>query len=658
MKRCPRCKQTYSDNTLNFCLNDGDWLVDSAEDEPPTAVLPGGSFSESATRQQLTVTGGTSARSMPSAEYIERRGGRQKLVPAIAAVCVLGVSAFGFWLYRSYPWASKRTVTLESAKITRLTSSGKAAGASISPDGKYVTYVADDGGQQSLWVRQTATASNVQLAAPAEVVFSGVTFSPDNNYVYYSIYEKGDRTGTLYQIPVLGGSPRKILSAINNIPAFSPDGRRIAFFRRHPTYPLEQIILANADGTGERVLAKQLGDDEFFQGTFSTLAWSPDGKTIASPVRSYRENYMSVVAVDTETGEMKVITPQRWFQLRQTAWLSDGSAILVAASENSTSPFQIWRVAYPSGEVARVTNDLNSYGGVTITANSDTLALLNTERTSNIWVAPAGDFARATQLTSGTANASDPEWTPDGKVLFASNAGGNYDIFLTDPEAVGEPRQLTSGTLSNRYPVVTPEGRSIIFMSDRTGPPHIWRMDIDGGGQVQLTKDSYNLRPAISPDGKWIFYVSSRSEGWYLWKMPIGGGEPVQLNDKWSDFPAISPDGKQVACYYREAANLPTKLAIFSTQGGPPLKMFDLASTAAGDSNLQWSPEGRSLVYGMTIKGVSELWAQPVTGGAPKSIVNLGSERIAWFSYSRDGRRLAVARGKRSSDVLLVSNFR
>jgi Tol biopolymer transport system component len=659
MKRCPKCKQTYSDDSLNFCLDDGEWLVGDTGDGPPTAILSGDdTSSEPATRQQIHVTENAEGPPTSSAEYIVRGVRRNKAAFLIAILGVLALSGLGAWAYRYYSAPSgKEKITFQSAKYTRLTSSGKVAGAAISPDGKYVTYVLDEGGQQALWVRQTATSSNVQLVPPAEVVYSGATFSPDSNYVYYSLYEKDDRRGVLSQVPVLGGTSRKILSNINSAPAFAPDGRQIAFFRVHPTDPLEQLIVANADGSNDRVLAERRGDDEFFTGTFSTLSWSPDGKTIASPVRSYRENYMTVAAIDVESGEMKFITPQRWFLLRQTTWLADGSGVLVAAAEKSTSPFQIWQVAFPSGDVSKVSNDLNYYIGVGLTSNSDTMAVVNTERTANIWIAPVIDLSRTTQLTSGTGASQEHAWTPDGKLVYASDAGGNFDIYVTGIDG-GEPRLLTSGSLTNQQPVVSPDGRHIIFMSDRTGPPHIWRMDIDGSGQTQLTHNAYNVRPAVSPDGKWVFFTSSLKEGWYVWKMPIDGGEPIQISDKFCDYPAVSPDSTQVACYYRPAANTSMKLAVFSVDGGPPLKIFELASPAIRESNLQWSPDGRSIVYGMTNKGVAELWAQPVVGGTPKSIANFGSERILWISYSRDGHHLAISRGKRSSDVVLISNFR
>ena len=73
----------------------------------------------------------------------------------------------------------------QSIRLTRLTNTGKSRMAAISPDGKYVVHVIEDAGKQSLWVRQVTTANNVQIVPPADVVYFGMTFTGDGNYVYY-----------------------------------------------------------------------------------------------------------------------------------------------------------------------------------------------------------------------------------------------------------------------------------------------------------------------------------------------------------------------------------------------------------------------------------------------------------------------------------------
>ncbi|MBA3692974.1 MAG: serine/threonine-protein kinase, partial [Acidobacteria bacterium] len=125
--------------------------------------------------------------STSSAEYIAGSIQKHKTGAIIAlALFVIALAGIGYGIYRLTAKRDKPEISLQSAKITRLTTTGKASGVAISPDGKYVVHIQDDGGQQSLWTRQVATQSNVPIVAPATVGYSGLTFSPDGDYVYYT----------------------------------------------------------------------------------------------------------------------------------------------------------------------------------------------------------------------------------------------------------------------------------------------------------------------------------------------------------------------------------------------------------------------------------------------------------------------------------------
>src|SRR5439155_16514243 len=104
-------------------------------------------------------------------------------------------------------------VPFQSMNISKLTDSGKASMAAISPDGKYVMHVVSDAGQQGLWIRHIATNSNTQILPPSDARYSGLTFSPDGNYIYFTRIEP-NRPGInlLYQTPVLGGTPRLVVT--------------------------------------------------------------------------------------------------------------------------------------------------------------------------------------------------------------------------------------------------------------------------------------------------------------------------------------------------------------------------------------------------------------------------------------------------------------
>jgi len=237
--------------------------------------------------------------------------------------------------------------------------------------------------------------------------------------------------------------------------------------------------------------------------------------------------------------------------------------------------------------------------------------------------------------------------------VYASNASGNWDVWLAD-EAGMNPRQLTSDPLTDVQPAVSPDNRSIVFLSDRKGVPHLWSMDMDGGSLRQLTDGTGELFPAYSPDGQAIVYQDFASGT--LWKIPAQGGKANQLTKKPSGWPSIAPDGKSIACAYRPDLSQPMKLAVIPMTGGAPTRIFDIPLTAG--LHAHWSPDGRALTYVDAPKGVSNIWSLPLAGGPVKQLTHFDSGLIFDFAWSRDGKRLALARGRSDSDVVLIRKFR
>ena len=156
---------------------------------------------------------------------------------------VLLLVALGIYLFKLNARRSEWNV--QAMKITRVTQSGNAANVAISPDGHYVVYVLREGEKQSLNVRQVATASDVQILPPDEVGFRGLTFSPDANYIDFVRSDKNSPAYSyLYQMPVLGGTPRLLIRDIDTPISFSPDGTQFAFVRGEPSKGKVRVLIA------------------------------------------------------------------------------------------------------------------------------------------------------------------------------------------------------------------------------------------------------------------------------------------------------------------------------------------------------------------------------------------------------------------------------
>ncbi len=133
--------------------------------------------------------------------------------------------------------------------------------------------------------------------------------------------------------------------------------------------------------------------------------------------------------------------------------------------------------------------------------------------------------------------------------------------------------------------------------------------------------------------------------------MPIDGGDPVRIWDQ-PAFTRISPDGGSVLVRHAEA------IGIIPAVGGDPIKSLNQASELVGSRILHWSADGTALLYIKTVGGVSNIWQRPLDGGEPKQLTNFTSQRITAFALSRDGKRLALARGATSSGVVLIKDLK
>jgi Tol biopolymer transport system component len=267
------------------------------------------------------------------------------------------------------------------------------------------------------------------------------------------------------------------------------------------------------DGTQERVLAQHKGLSFFND---SGPAWSPDGKIIACGAWSDPINN-SVVEVSVEDGTEKLMTSYKGWTgpVDRVTWLRDGSGLIVVAAADVITGSQIWHLAYPSGEVKRITNDLNSYGidSLTLTADLTTLAVVQQDRTANFWLMTVNeDTSRAHQITHGKfGSGGSLAWTPDGKIVFPRRTGDMQDLWIMDQDGTNQ-RQLTADAPWEAYPMFSPDGRYLVFNSDRDKISHIWRMDADATNPKQLTDgNAEDYSPVFTPDGRWVLFASWRS---------------------------------------------------------------------------------------------------------------------------------------------------
>jgi Tol biopolymer transport system component len=548
-------------------------------------------------------------------------------------------------------------------KLTRLTNSGNAIDATISPDGKYIVYVLSDRSSQSLYIRQVSTANDKQIVPPAHVGFFGITFSPDGSELYYAIKANLD-AGTLYRMPVLGGTPVKVLEKIDGPISFSPDGKQFVLIRgNYPGSGESALVISNADGSGERDLVVKKLPQGFSPIFFTGPSWSPDGRTIAATVGTLGGR-SKVMAFSVADGSERELSPESWPFAARVQWLPDMSGLLLVAGDTAASAM-LWHVSYPDGRIRRVTNDLNIYRAIGLTQDGKMFTTVQAQGLVNLWLVPDGDAAKAIRLPTGNVSfyssaGNNVSWVPDGRIVYVSNEGGIADIWIADRDG-NNRKQLTANNAINFSPVVSPNGRFVVFASVQNSRKNLWRMNLDSSNPVRLTSGLSDGFPSISPDNRWVIYTTIDGAKPSIWKISTDGGTPVQVTDHVATAAAISPDGRSIAYTYPESSDPfapPNRVAIIPFEGGAPTKTFDIPSSGTVLSLAQWSADGKSILYTSNVNNVSNIWSQPLDGGPRKQITQFSDMLMTGFAWTPDGKLLACTRGALVRDAVLVTDLK
>ncbi len=578
-----------------------------------------------------------------------RNGATLVLVLSLAMIA-LGI--YGFYRKFSAWLGDSGPVPFQNMSMEKLTNSGKTLLATISPDGKYVVNVVDEGhGQQSLWMRHVATGSNAQIMPPAEINYKGLTFSPNGDFLYFvSGDPQHPGLGFLYQIPVLGGTPRKLVDDVDSAVSFSPDGQQMVYLRNSSSDASSKLILAHTDGTGEHVLASLPLPG------YTDPAWSPDGKSIAAAVLDPgSQNLGRLVLLDPNTRKEKTVFAGTAI-LQKPAWMPDNEHIIFVFHD-ATSDWngQVGEISIAAGKLHRITNDLNSYSNLTlgVTKDGKQLIAIQLAPQASIYVMSSDPNANANPTPVSSHGETGVGWLPDGRLVTM-----DYDSHIAIMNADGSNRSiiyhenLPMGGLS-----VCPDGANALFYmpNKQTKAINIWRLNLQSGAATVLTNGRVDQGAFCAPDSKRFLYTSINNGKRLLMQMPLSGGDAKPVTNQVGDFGTISPDGQQIAALISEGTGINFKalIAILPANGGLPVKTFP--PNRAISNYFQFSSDGQALYYPVTEKGVSNLVVQQVGGATVDPVTSFTDLTIYGFNYDWKNKKLALARGQTNHDIVLLT---
>ena len=586
---------------------------------------------------------------------VKKNNSRLVMIGAVLFIAFGLLSGYAF--YRHY----ERNADFRIGQLNRLTSTGNTLLATVSPDGKLVAYVQKSNAGESLWIRQTTGDGNAQIIAPAEVGFRGLTFSPNGGEIYYLVNNESKDTD-LYRISALGGAPRKVTAGLlNDKPggiSFAPDGKRFAFFRKDQTTGKYLLMTAEADGTREEVFSTLDTEGKFV----GSPAWSPDGATILCP-HWRNDGYYNVRAVKAADRSVVFVLPDKFTSFNQLAWLPDSkNFIMIAADEMETSLKQFWKVSVSDARMERLNaSDFYNYESFGVTAAGRRLAAVRLERAVQIWTMPSGDASRIKQMTEGFEQPYGLwglSWTANDQIVFETEPSGKTAMMMMNADG-GDQRTLISGR-GIGLGAASPDARFYAYQKTIPGTTTtgLFVFDTVDHSERQLTTGTEGWA-AFAPDNRTIVFSRyEKDDSINLWKVSVTGGDAVQLTGNRNLIcPDISPDGKFIAAIERQGDE--RRLVILSIDGGVPVKSFPferLPGKGISRRRLQWTPDGSGINFARTTGDVSNIWRQPVNGGAPVQITNFTTEMIFNFVYSPDGSQLALSRGQFQRDVILIEN--
>lgn len=569
---------------------------------------------------------------------------------------------------------------------------GADIGGSPSPDGRYFSFVDwATGGDLAIRDIRTGTNQRVTNKGPEsnEWADEGSVFSPDGRQLAYTWYDK-DYALNLRVVALDGSAPRVLYKSqhMYYVEPFdwSPDGKNILAVLTGKDRTNQIAWVSVADGS-TRILR--------------TLPWrgpglgvgvslSPDGRYIAYDFAPNEDSDNAEIFLLAADGSKEIPLVQDPADNISPRWAPDGKHLLFLSDRTGT--YGLWAIRVEDGKrvgpAELVKSDIGRAEPMHFTRAGSFYYGVNTG-TFDVYVATVDPatwkLAAAPKKVVGhfVGVNSAPDWSPDGKYLvYTSQRKGLWPLWgprriLIRSVETGEEHQLS--TILDYYPWSklrwSPDGRSLLFAGeDARGREGVYVINAQTGEATQVIRSEPGEgtpHAEWSPDGSQIFCQSDNPKNSRILLHNLKTGQDKELyrgsfgegiqTGMVTNF-ALSRDGSQLALFFKNKATQSVALKVLSAAGGEPHELLQLPAEGGFSGELEWSPDGREILFGREGQGtasqehVTELWHIPAAGGKPEK-TGLAMEGLRDLRFDRDGRRIAFSASTGlGSEVWVIEN--
>jgi serine/threonine protein kinase len=559
---------------------------------------------------------------------------RRHLLMALGA-CVLLAGA-GWLAYKKWP-ANASALPFEHFSIEKAIHNEHLKAAAISPDGKYLASVQRDAnGAESLWIHHIPTGSDKAILEEAAFTYRDVIFSPDGNYVYFRIQALGTPPNTrddLYRIPVFGGQPVRVIEDVADTISFIDGGERVCFYRQ--TTFAGKVLSASADGGDERVLVDGLVKPY-------SSACAPNGRLVALAHED------KVEILDFASGSKQTLFSRRPQEglLDELYWEPSGKGLFAINSTASHVFRQLVFLSYPGGILHPITNDINDYDGISLTADATTIATRQTESKGRFEILSLAQPSRMEEY--GPLGLRSFAWLDNEKIVASDEVSALRVVNLIKGET-------TTLNVAKGLYFFGPSlcGPNTLVATSWTVPETAvgtYKMHLDGSMATQATHGPEDYFPQCTPDGKWLFY-GDESHGSRIMRVSLESGVAEEVIEGLRPF-SLSLDGKLLAGIgYGRGPNL----HIYSTKSlltGKNLPIPEYVSLVA------FALDNKSVFYPTHTEWDTTIWRQPLDSLTPVKVASLPGKIVLSIRSSPDGTKLGLTTATTQSEAVLLRDIR